>query len=55
MRFDGTHGAGDMIEDQKSFVATEDRVVVRQGVVVAHMVEGFQVGDAGFQDALAHL
>ena len=50
---DGT-GAGHMVEDEQALLVIENRVVVRQAPVIAHVVEGLQHGDAGLQDAFRH-
>ena len=39
---------------QQAFFVVEDRVVVREALVVAHVIEGFEHRDTGLQDALGH-
>lgn len=50
-----THGACYVVEDQQALVVVQDRVVVREALVVAHVVERLQHRDRGLQDAGRHL
>ena len=54
-RLDEADRRRNVVEDQKALFVVQDGVVVREALVVAHVVERFQHRDAGFQNALGHL
>ncbi|MNG37134.1 hypothetical protein D3C85_1926710 [compost metagenome] len=43
-----------MVENQQTFVVIQNRVVMRETLVVPHIIEGFQNRDAGLQDSFCH-
>src|ERR1700747_2492408 len=56
--FDGLYeskSVGDVVEDQNCLVLVQNRVVVGEALVVAHITEGVENRDRRLQDSLRHL
>ena len=49
------HRAGHIIENQKRLFIVQNRIIVSQASIIAHVIEGLKDRNAGFQDAVGHL